>query len=203
MTAGAFTSDPELLGAILDAVPSMLLVVDGDVRIHMLNAQASEGLGLRLQEVRNRRTGEVLHCIHAAFAEEGCGSGAFCQDCAIRNAVILAMQGCATLRQSIGMVLLDGETRRELHLVVSASPVQGGGGSYAVLTVENVSDLLQLRHLLPICMHCHRIRDEQGAWHPIADYLTRQLDVEFSHGICPGCLEAHYPLLKHLGKEQR
>jgi|GEM_PF-7068387 len=49
-----------------------------------------------------------------------------------------------------------------------------------------------LRGILPICSHCKRIRDEQGAWRSFEHYVTRHSQAEFSHGICPECLLQHY-----------
>lgn len=186
-------AEAAFLREAIDAMPSMVLIVDDDVRIHLLNSSASTGLGLRIEDIRHRRTGEVLHCIHAAFTREGCGRSEFCQDCVVRNCVILAMEGCRTCRRGISMVLTRDGQRLDAHLLVSASPFHWAGQRYAMLTLDNVSELIQLRHLLPICMHCKKIRDEHGTWHPVADYFTRHLDIDFSHGICPECLDLHYP----------
>ena len=51
----------------------------------------------------------------------------------------------------------------------------------------------QLQGLLPICMHCMRIRDDKDVWHRIECYLEAHADVEFSHGLCERCLEERYP----------
>lgn len=50
-----------------------------------------------------------------------------------------------------------------------------------------------LRGLLPICMYCHKIRDEQGTWSQLEQYIVDRTDAAFSHGMCPDCLEQHYP----------
>jgi PAS domain S-box-containing protein len=50
-----------------------------------------------------------------------------------------------------------------------------------------------LRGLLPICMHCKRIRDGQGQWTPIEHYVRARTEARFSHGICPDCMVQHYP----------
>jgi len=49
-----------------------------------------------------------------------------------------------------------------------------------------------LRGLLPICMHCKRIRDGQGQWTPIEHYVRARTEARFSHGICPECVARHY-----------
>jgi DNA-binding response OmpR family regulator len=45
-----------------------------------------------------------------------------------------------------------------------------------------------LQGLLPICMHCKRIRNEEHVWERLESYLEEHADVEFSHGLCDECL---------------
>lgn len=47
----------------------------------------------------------------------------------------------------------------------------------------------QLQGLLPICMDCKKIRDDQNYWHQVEHYIMRHSDVSFTHGICPACFE--------------
>ncbi|MBN2426912.1 MAG: response regulator transcription factor [Deltaproteobacteria bacterium] len=50
-----------------------------------------------------------------------------------------------------------------------------------------------LQGIIPICMHCHKIRKDDEAWDRLEDYIERYSDARFSHGICPECRKAHYP----------
>ena len=45
----------------------------------------------------------------------------------------------------------------------------------------------RLEGILPTCMYCKKIRDEQQIWVTIEEYITDRSDAEFSHGICPDC----------------
>lgn len=49
----------------------------------------------------------------------------------------------------------------------------------------------QLQGLLPICMYCHKIRTDASHWDRLETYISAHSDAEFSHGICPVCLERH------------
>jgi ABC-type amino acid transport substrate-binding protein len=51
----------------------------------------------------------------------------------------------------------------------------------------------QLKGLLPICSSCKKIRDDQGYWQQVEEYVTQHSEAEFSHGICPQCMEKLYP----------
>lgn len=55
--------------------------------------------------------------------------------------------------------------------------------------------LQHLEVLLPICSYCKRIRDDEGEWHILEEYLNEHTTAKFSHGICPDCAREHYPKL--------
>jgi hypothetical protein len=50
-----------------------------------------------------------------------------------------------------------------------------------------------LSGLLPICAYCKRIRDDKDYWREVEAYVRSRAPVEFSHGICPVCLDRHFP----------
>ncbi len=56
-------------------------------------------------------------------------------------------------------------------------------------------EIRTLEDILPICMHCKKIRDDQGYWNNLEKYIGERSGAQFSHGICPTCLEEHYPFL--------
>jgi hypothetical protein len=47
----------------------------------------------------------------------------------------------------------------------------------------------QLEGIIPICMYCKKIRDDTESWHQLEKYISEHSEAEFSHSICPGCLE--------------
>ena len=66
-----------------------------------------------------------------------------------------------------------------------------------VAKIEQLRQALEhiktLHGILPICMHCKKIRNDQGYWNQVEAYISRHSDVTFSHGICPDCLRRVYP----------
>ena len=44
-----------------------------------------------------------------------------------------------------------------------------------------------LRGLLPICAECKKIRDEQGLWWPVEEFIASRTEADFTHTICPDC----------------
>lgn len=56
-----------------------------------------------------------------------------------------------------------------------------------------LSRVKALSGLLPICMHCHKIRDDHGAWSRLEQYIVERSEASFTHSLCSDCLELHYP----------
>lgn len=49
--------------------------------------------------------------------------------------------------------------------------------------------------IITICSACKKIRDPQGEWEPVEQFVERRSELRFSHGICPGCARRLYPQL--------
>lgn len=58
---------------------------------------------------------------------------------------------------------------------------------------QALAQIKTLEGILPICMYCKSIRNDQDAWLRMEEYMEEHSDARFSHGICPDCLEKHYP----------
>ena len=50
-----------------------------------------------------------------------------------------------------------------------------------------------LKELLPICAWCKRVRDDKGYWDKVESYFHKRTGVDFTHGICPECLQQLRP----------
>ena len=58
---------------------------------------------------------------------------------------------------------------------------------------DALSHIRTLQGLLPICMHCHRIRTDEESWQRLESYIEEHSEAAFSHSLCPECLEKYYP----------
>jgi len=58
---------------------------------------------------------------------------------------------------------------------------------------ESLAQVKTLSGLLPICARCKKIRDDNGYWNQIENFITAHSDADFTHGICPDCSHALYP----------
>lgn len=179
---------------LFNAIPSPVLVVDADVRILHMNTAAESLMqnGHDLKSLYLKRGGDALHCMHSAEAPEGCGHALACQDCVIRNSVGEALSGNKVHRKKTMMGLLTEDRIKEINVLVTASPFQYDNNSLCLLIIEDVSELLQLRSLLPICAWCKKIRNDADYWQSVEEYFGTQHGQEFSHGICEDCSKKFY-----------
>jgi len=58
---------------------------------------------------------------------------------------------------------------------------------------QALDDVKTLSGFLPICSSCKQVRDDQGYWKQIEEYISMHSDAQFSHSICPDCLQKLYP----------
>lgn len=54
---------------------------------------------------------------------------------------------------------------------------------------EALANVKQLEGIIPICMHCKKIRDDKASWQQLEQYISNHSAARFSHGLCPECYE--------------
>lgn len=57
---------------------------------------------------------------------------------------------------------------------------------------DSVNRVRHLSGLLPMCAKCKKIRNDKGYWQRVETYIQDHSEAEFSHGLCPVCLEDMY-----------
>jgi len=172
---------------IFNAIPIPAFVVNSDVQIIDLNDAASQFCGQTLNMVYRRRGGDVLGCLHAVDASEGCGRGPVCQGCIIRNSVALCLQGQIVSHRIVNLQLSHGLEVKELQVLVTASPLPDGAERVALLIVDYIPEIVALETVVPICMKCKKVWDKQQYWTEIEAYFHERAAVCFAHGLCPEC----------------
>ena len=69
-----------------------------------------------------------------------------------------------------------------------------------------LAEIKELRGIFPICSNCKKIRDDEGYWQQVENYITDRTNAQFSHSICPECMRDLYPdiaekVLKKINKD--
>jgi len=179
----------DILRSVFDAIPSLIFVVDDDVRIQEYNAAAAELLSLKRPAVLKRRGGEILNCLHAADVPEGCGRALLCKACVIRNSVAEAFQGNRVVRRRKKLEIFRDGHKIEIYALITASPFYYKKKPLALLVIEDISEIAELQRMIPVCSICKKVRDDQESWSRFEAYFKEHWDVDFSHGYCPECFK--------------
>jgi phosphoserine phosphatase RsbU/P len=83
--------------------------------------------------------------------------------------------------------------REELRLRLRAGERILNLQSNLAARVSDLQDALNrvkmLQGIVPICSYCKKVRTDPGYWQQVEAYIGSQIDVRFSHGICPDCYE--------------
>ena len=69
---------------------------------------------------------------------------------------------------------------------------------------QALHEVATLRRLLPICMYCKSIRNDEQAWDDIEEYLREHANADCTHSICPPCYDERVqPMLDEMHREKR
>jgi phosphoserine phosphatase RsbU/P len=79
------------------------------------------------------------------------------------------------------------ELRARVAVGVRVLSLQEGLAERVAELQTALTNVKQLRGLLPICSYCKRIRGDDQYWQQVEGYIAEHSDAQFSHGICPAC----------------
>lgn len=101
-------------------------------------------------------------------------------------------------KKYIGAILRDISTRKKIEqeLATHRDNLERLVQERTQKLAKALAEIKTLKGILPICMHCKKIRDDEGYWNQIENYIHARSEAEFSHSICPDCLTEHYPHMK-------
>jgi hypothetical protein len=54
------------------------------------------------------------------------------------------------------------------------------------------ADVAVLEKLIPVCSSCKRVRDDQGYWNRVEEYMKTSYHARFDTGMCPECARRIY-----------
>ena len=177
----------------LDALPSIVLLVDDDARILDYNRAAEALVGARPGLELRRLCGDVLACVHAQGGPEACGRTELCRDCVLRAALRETTASGRVIRATAPMRLQDRDKARDAWFLVTATPAEVPGVRATLLILDDATELFQLRRTLPICANCGKVRDDDQLWIEARAYLRKFGGLTLSHGLCPHCAHEIYP----------
>ena len=96
-----------------------------------------------------------------------------------------------------------GELRARVRAGARIVELQNGLAEKITMLETALGKVRRLTGLLPICSYCKAIRDDSDYWHRVEAYVSEHADVQFSHGICPNCLEHAMKVARLAGQDFR
>jgi hypothetical protein len=185
---------------LLDAMSAMVFVVDDQVRVVEANRAAVTHLGADATVAINRAFGEIMRCENVggggflAGTDTGpCGTSDHCSLCVIRQSTARAFSAETTRKRPGVITLRVGHERRDTHYLVSATRFEHAGRPLVMLILEDVTELAELRRIIPVCAWCKKVRDDGEYRDDLERYLRRHAILEVTHGICPECQAREFP----------
>jgi PAS domain-containing protein len=190
-----FSDSYDYLRSVLDAIPSMVFILDAEVRVVDANHAASRFVQNQPENMLKKLCGAAIHCINTKDDVEECGKTEFCNDCVIRNSVSKALAGQQVFREKMTFTSFSLNDNREVHFLVTASGFSHDSNRLCLLIMEDITELIELKKILPMCSNCRKIRADEQFWQQLEDYLIKHSDTRFSHSVCPECAKQLYPEL--------
>ena len=188
--------------AVFDKLSHSVLVIDKDFNILLSNNAACKLMNCT--DVKGQKCYTVTHNKEKHCQEEG-------HQCPVQLSIESKESS-----QVVHKHIYDGV---EVFEEITATPVFDDYGNllYIIEELRDISKLLKLEsvvnHLrseietlhgiIPICSSCKKVRDDEGYWSQVEQYLSTRSDVKFSHSLCPDCLHELYPEVEKRIKDKK
>jgi signal transduction histidine kinase len=145
--------DTELLKAVLDASPSVVLVLNSCRQIVYYNRALLDLLQIDDPgELLGRRPGEAVGCLHADECQGGCGTSESCQYCGALITIMEGLGGRTATRECRITRVVEGRTDA-LDLAVASRPLVICGERFVVFSLADISHEKRRRALERIFFH--------------------------------------------------
>lgn len=189
--------DENIFKIAFDAMPSLVFVVDEDVRIKAHNASICKLASDLPVSIMDKCVGDIIHCMNAVEKSGGCGQSPICKECIIRNSVESAFCGNHVRRSRALIEIRKDGGVHTIFALVTASPFRFKNMDFVLLVIEDVNDVSSAQKILPVCSVCHKVRDDKQAWARFDTYFNRNWKVDFTHGYCPECYKSELEKLRY------
>jgi hypothetical protein len=179
--------------ALLNAIPMPVFIVDADLVVNNINTAAVDVFNLHKRSVLYDRWGSALNCVHSGDDPGGCGLGAECKNCNIRNSIAESFNGLPIIQRKTRIALNTVGFEAGSELLITVNQIMDSKQILALFMIEDMTKLSLVNMTVPICMHCKKLRESDNQWSNLDDYFDHNLHIKFSHCICESCLGKYYP----------
>jgi PAS domain S-box-containing protein len=142
------TAKTQMLNAVFDSAPYIMMVVDQEVRIREINRAGIVFFGEQEKDLLDHLCGEAIHCLHA-LEGPACGQTLACPDCFIRSRVNRTLKTGETICNEEGVLtVLKNGLEGTLHFMISTSLLRIPEADNVLVTLVDLSNQKQLEEKL-------------------------------------------------------
>ena len=161
---------------LFNATPTAIVILDHNDRVVDINQGFSKIFQYTLEEAHGKSINDLV--VPAMRIQEA------------TELTQKVIQGSSIWKETVRR-RKDGTL---LDVLLQGVPIELDNQTLAVYGMyTDISEIKQLRGLIPICAACKKIRDDQGYWQDVELYMRERTTADFSHGICPDCMKKLYP----------
>jgi signal transduction histidine kinase len=144
-----------LLEAVLEAFDGLIMVLNDKRQVVAVNDRVLGRLGFKegFQPALGLRTGEILHCVHAAEHPGGCGACAACIGCGATVSVLESRRLGRAVSEPCLLSFERGGNLEALEFEAHATPLDVDGHRFTLLTLRDVSDSRRREQLERVFLH--------------------------------------------------
>lgn len=172
---------------LLDAFPSLAFIADADATVLEVNRAARQWLGDRAGTHLGQTVGDTFHCIFPRDSRGDCGTTDFCPSCLVRRSIEAVLSGQPAPRRVAHMIIGAEGHSEDRWFQVSASPLTLGDRKLVLLVLEDATQLVELRELLPLCPGCGASRESSDPLTQARIFLNKHPDFLRADELCTEC----------------
>ena len=188
-------SQEEYITTIFNRLQEAILVIDRDYRIVDVNDSACTITQRSREEIIGTHCYKISHLMKGPCFESG-------TQCPVKE-VLETRQKTHVIHKHFSA---DNTTRWE-EIIASPLIKEDGTITHVIEEIRDCTELLKhqevikdlkseiktLQGMLPMCASCKKIRNDEGYWENVEEYISKTSDAVFTHGLCPTCAEKLYP----------
>ena len=178
------SSQDTRMKALLDESSDPIFGFKEDGTYFYVNNVFGQTLGYKKEEIINKKIWDI-------FPQKEADK---------RFAVVQEVFNTGTIKTiEVKIPLPDGDK----YFLTTAKPFNKEGDDGVEFVICISKDITELRNtqeqlktlkgLIPICSNCKNIKNDEGSWQQLEEYISKNSEAQFSHGICPECVQTLYP----------
>lgn len=186
----------------LDIAGVIILVIGTDGKVQLINKKGCEILGYTEDEIigkdwfENFIPEEERHKVKNIFSRMTSGE---IDPFEYAENMIITRSGEKRIISWHNSVIKDGNNQQIVAVLSSGEDIteRRRAELEKEKTLAELKEALEkvkvLSGLIPICAGCKKVRTDEGYWIQVEAYIRQHSEAEFTHSLCPECLNRLYP----------